>query len=153
MLFCDCCSATRADFSLMVDGDRAWIAYGSWHNYAIKDGVGDWRARVYPDWLREGHQIAVQPLDSSFTRPLTAAEGGRAVTVTRESQESPSFFKRGGFFYIIHGDLCCFCRVGSDAKVLVATDPMGPWTYVTQLNPISGREGGDGGGGGGGGDG
>ena len=27
-------------------------------------------------------------------------------------------FKRNGWYYLLHGDLCCFCKRGSDAKVL-----------------------------------
>ena len=54
--------AGGADFSLLQDGNRAFIAYGSWHNFKIKDG---WRARVFPEWARQGHQIAVQRFRSS----------------------------------------------------------------------------------------
>jgi hypothetical protein len=51
-----------ADFSLLQDGDKAFIAYGSRGNAAIRDG---WRARVYPDYLLGTHRIALQ---SSTTR-------------------------------------------------------------------------------------
>jgi hypothetical protein len=69
--------AGGADFSLLHDGDAAYIAYGSWHNYRISSG---WKAEWYPEWAREGHQISVQRLDpASFTRPDPA--GPPAVTV------------------------------------------------------------------------
>ena len=43
-------------------------------------------------------------------------------------------FKRGDYYYIIHGDLCCFCTRGSDAKVLMSKSPMGPYTEVGAIN-------------------
>ena len=104
-----------ADFSLLSVGDTAYIAYGSWHNYRIKPP--DWRADWYPDWALEGHQIAIEELTPSFEAPIAQ---GRAITVTSAPQEAPAFFHRQGFYYLVHGDLCCFCRKGSDAKVLVA---------------------------------
>lgn len=44
------------------------------------------------------------------------------------------FFKRGQYYYLVHGNLCCFCERGSDAKVLVSKDPMGPFVNVGNLN-------------------
>ena len=77
-------------------------------------------------------QIAIQKLDrSTFTRP--DAETASA-TVTSEGHEAPSFFKRGEFYYLIYGELCCFCRRGSNAKVHVSMNPMGPYQFVEQLN-------------------
>ena len=123
--------AGGADFSLLQDEEsgEAYIAYGAWHNFKISSG---WRSRHYPDWMKEGHQIAIQRLDpTSFTKP---ASPEKAVTVTNESQEAPSFFKRGQYYYLVHGNLCCFCERGSDAKVLVSKDPMGPFVNVGNLN-------------------
>jgi hypothetical protein len=123
--------AGGADFSLVFDADAgdAYIAYGSWHNYAVSEG---WRAEWYPDWAKDGHQIAIEKLDpSTFVEP--AVDSG-AVTVTSAPQEAPAFFKRGGFFYLVHGDLCCFCARGGDAKVLASRSAQGPYALVGQLN-------------------
>ena len=83
--------------------------------------------RRYPEWARDGHQIAVQRLDpATYMQP--DPHGPDAVTVTTRSQEAPAFFRRGGFWYLLHGDLCCFCGHGSDAKVLVSREgPLGPY--------------------------
>ena len=57
------------------------------------------------------------------------------MTITSQEQEAPAFFKRGKWYYIFFGDLCCFCNVGSDAKVVASTSPFGPYTMITNLNP------------------
>lgn len=73
--------AGGADFSLLQEGDDAYIAYGSWHNYRIRSG---WKADWLPEWAREGHQIAVQRLDpTTFTRPDPT--GPPAVTVVSQA--------------------------------------------------------------------
>ena len=125
--------AGGADFALLSDdkSGQAYIAYGAWHNYRLNES---WHEAWLPDWAREGHQIAVQRLDPA-TRFTTAAADTKAVTVTTQSQEAPSFFRRGDYYYIIYGDLCCFCARGSDAKVHVSRSPMGPYVEAGQLNP------------------
>lgn len=78
--------AGGADFSLLQDGDDAYIAYGSWHNYRINTG---WKARWYPEWAREGHQIAVQRLDpTTFAGPDPT--GPPAATVVSQSTTDQS---------------------------------------------------------------
>ena len=99
-----------------------------------------WHEAWLPDWAREGHQIAVQRLDPA-TGFTTAAASPAAVTVTTTSQEAPSFFRRGEFYYIIYGDLCCFCARGSDAKVHVSRSPMGPYVEAGQVGLVVGRVG------------
>merc|ERR1712232_413780 len=36
-------------------------------------------------------------------------------------------FERNGFYYLLFGHTCCFCRSGSNVEVWVASHPMGPW--------------------------
>ena len=125
--------AGGADFSLLFDKktNDAYIAYGSWHNYLINEG---WKSQYYPEWMREGHQIAIQKLDpSTFTRP--DPDANFSITVTGQS-EAPSFFQRGDFYYLVHGSLCCFCARGGDARVLAAQSPYGPYIEVAQLNSM-----------------
>lgn len=118
--------AGGADFALLSVEDEAFIAYGAWYNMGITSG---WRTKVYLDHMLETHQIAIQRLDKSFTRPI-----GEAVTVSKHGQEAPSFFSHSGYYYLIYGNTCCFCRMGSDASVYVAKDPMGPFSYAGSLN-------------------
>ena len=118
--------AGGADFAVLSHGDVAYIAYGSWHNMGITEG---WRARWYPDHMRHSHQIALQKLDPTFTKSV-----GNSITVSSHGQEAPSWFHRGGYWYLVYGNTCCFCRMGSDARVYMAADPMGPYEYATHLN-------------------
>jgi hypothetical protein len=77
-------------------------------------------------------QIAIQKLDrATFTRP---DDNTQSATVTKEGHEAPSYFKRGKFYYLTYGELCCFCRRGSTAKVHVSLNPFGPFQFVQQLN-------------------
>jgi len=44
--------------------------------------------------------------------------------------------ERNGWYYLMFGPTCCFCRQGSAAMVYVAPDPMGPWTDTgIDINP------------------
>jgi len=118
--------AGGADFALLASGGEAHIVYGAWHNMGITSG---WRAQLYPEHMRHSHQIAVQRLDESFTRAV-----GEAVTVSEHGQEAPSWFRRGELWYLIYGHTCCFCKMGSDARVYVGSAPMGPYEYAGHLN-------------------
>ena len=116
------------DFALFAQGERAWIAYGSWDNGYRTGGIH----AFFPPELNAGHQIAVQPLNAAFTGVDSSVV---PRTVTGPDQEAPTLFSHGGLFYLLHGDVCCFCPQGSDAKIQVASDPMGNWTAVGNLNP------------------
>jgi hypothetical protein len=99
------------DFSLLEHGGRAWIA-----------------ANAFED----DHSISVQPLDSSFTDVA-----GAAAVVSIKDQESVGLFESNGKFYMVHGNLCCFCPEGSNVLLSVAESPMGPYTRLRELNPRS----------------
>jgi len=99
------------DFGLLEHEGRAWIAYNS---------------------FQTDHSIAVQELDASFT---DVAPGGNASIVSINDQENVALFESGGKFYLIHGNLCCFCPEGSNVLLSVALSPMGPYTRVRELNP------------------
>ena len=56
-----------------------------------------------------------------------------------EKQDYPWFegggvFKRKGIYYTMLGVDCCFCQWGADARTFTATDVLGNWTYLAQLN-------------------
>ena len=72
---------------------------------------------------------------SELPAPRRVMYALHAALQTTRSQESPAFFRRGEFYYLITGDLCCFCQAGSDAKVMVSREgPLGPFVPAGQLN-------------------
>ena len=90
---------------------------------------------MLPAELNAGHRIALQPLDARFT---DVQPGVNVSTVSPLDKEAPALFAWRGFYYLVYGDLCCFCNQGSTAQVFVAADPMGEWTPAGNLNPYGG---------------
>ena len=104
------------DFDILVDPkdtSRAYIAYDAWGN---------------------NHRVIVEELNSDFTDVL--AKGVPSDFLTPTGNEAPIFFERNGWYYILYGPTCCFCKEGSGAEVLVSSSPLGPWSSMeTDLNP------------------
>ena len=104
------------DFDVIVDPNnrtRAYIAYDAWEN---------------------GHRIMVQELSSNFSDVL--GDGAKTDFLTPKGNEAPIFFERQGWYYILYGPTCCFCKEGSGANVLVSSAPLGPWVSMNvDLNP------------------
>lgn len=104
------------DFVVFVDpkDKAAYIAYDAWdnsHTQTIERLTDDYR-----DSLGANHS----------TGPITAS-----------NHEAPMLFEREGWYYLIIGHTCCFCREGAGAQVFVAQQPMGPWTDTgLDLNPV-----------------
>ena len=50
--------------------------------------------------------------------------------------EAPVIFERAGWYYLLFGNICCFCATGAGARVLVASHPLGNWSDTgIELNP------------------
>ena len=49
--------------------------------------------------------------------------------------EGGAVWDRDGMYFWATGSPCCNCEEGGSARVYVATDPMGNWTYLTNMNP------------------
>jgi len=105
------------DFSILVDEtvtpNTAYLAYDSWGT---------------------NHQIVVEQLTADFTNSLGAAAS--SGTLTPENNEAPILFQRKGWYYLLYGHTCCFCKEGAGAAVLSASNPLGPWHAMDiELNP------------------
>ena len=101
------------DFSIMVEGEQAYIAYDAWGN---------------------NHQVVVEQLNNDFTDSLGASTTTSPLSPT--GNEAPIMFSRGGWYYVLYGTTCCFCRQGAGAEVMVASHPLGPWSAMNaDLNP------------------
>lgn len=87
---------------------------------------------VYTDIKGDGvdrHAIAVERLDATFT-----ASAGEASTTLDRRVEAPAMFKRGGLYYVVFGQTCCFGPEGADARVFVAERPLGPYCKIGDIN-------------------
>ncbi len=113
------------DFNLMVDPNdpdqSAYVAYDAWTN---------------------GHAVVIEKLTPDYLDSLgSEASSGQ---ITPSQNEAPILFERNGFYYLMYGHICCFCRQGSGAQVWTASHPLGPWTDLhLDLNPnhfLTGRE-------------
>ena len=106
-------AAGDADIFVDDNGTDAYIVYNGWYN---------------------DHTLSIEKLNESFTDSLGAQYNSGAVSENK--QEAPAMFKRNGYYYLLYGHTCCFCKEGSGAHVRVASDPMGPWTDTgIELNP------------------
>lgn len=103
------------DAEIFVDenGVDAYIAYNGWDN---------------------DHVISVEKLNADWTDSLGADYNSGPISDAK--QEAPVMLQRNGYYYLMHGHTCCFCRTGSNAWVKVAKHPLGPWTDTKiDLNP------------------
>lgn len=93
------------DFDLFVDTDgTGYVAYDAWSN---------------------SHRVVIEKLSDDFQDSLGAAAS--TGPVSPPSNEAPIMFQRSGWYYLLFGHTCCFCRSGSNAAVWVSTHPLGPW--------------------------
>ena len=88
------------------------------------------------------------PLAASSTRAsgaVTLSVADRAPTNTSSGifgnafVEAPAIFKRGGIYYALFGECCCFCGHGSGIGVYTAAAPLGPWTYHENIGCTGGE--------------
>lgn len=70
--------------------------------------------------------MSVEKLNDSFTDSLGAEFNSGYVGPKK--MEAPAMFHRNGYYYMLYGHTCCFCKEGSGAHVQVAEHPLGPWT-------------------------
>eukprot|EP00667_Euglena_gracilis_P013614 EG_transcript_14053 len=104
------------DFSILVVGSEAYLAYGAWENH---------------------HSISIEKLDDTFTESTKV----NTSLLSPEGNEAPVLMERRGWFYLLYGQTCCFCRDGDGVHVLVSQHPMGPWndTGLDIGKPPAGR--------------
>jgi beta-xylosidase len=80
----------------MVDenGTDAYIAYNGWFN---------------------SHTISIEKLNDTFTDSLGA--NFNSGLISPPSNEAPILFYRKGWYYLLYGHTCCFCKEGAGAAV------------------------------------
>ena len=79
-----------------TSGQReAYISYGAWSNE---------------------HTQTIERLNDNFTNSLGAVASSGPISPP--NNEAPILFHRRGWFYLLFGNTCCFCREGADTQVL-----------------------------------
>ena len=51
--------------------------------------------------------------------------------------EGGGIFERNGSWYVTFGQGCCFCNKGGSTRVHRSQSPLGPYTYVGDINPAA----------------
>ena len=97
------------DLGLFVDEDgKGYIIYSS---------------------IAKGHAISVERLTPDFY-----ASTGESSGIISPDDEAPTLFRRGQTYYALLDICCCFGPQGSGAKVLTASQPLGPYTLRGNIN-------------------
>jgi hypothetical protein len=79
--------------------------------------------------IDQHHSIRVERLAPDFL-----SSTGQVSGVLGVGCEAPSIFRRGSSYYALFDTTCCFCTEGSGARVLVASNPMGPYRQLANIN-------------------
>ncbi|MDR3774686.1 MAG: family 43 glycosylhydrolase [Terracidiphilus sp.] len=79
--------------------------------------------------IDQHHSIRVERLAPDFLSSTGLVSGVLGVGC-----EAPSIFRRGSSYYALFDTTCCFCTEGSGARVLVASNPMGPYRELANIN-------------------
>jgi beta-xylosidase len=95
------------DFSLFKDDDGAgYLLYSSDAHVQVERLTDDFYQSA---WLRN-HSL------TSGVLPF--------------GNEAPAMFKRGGSYYALVSDSCCYCGGGGQVRAFMAPAPLGPYTYT-----------------------
>ena len=101
-------SHSAGDFVIFIDettpNNTAYIAY---------------------DAMSDDHKISIEPLTYDYLNSVPSENSG---FISKRYHEAPALFERNGFYYLIVGHCCCFCKEGADAKVYISDkSPIGPY--------------------------
>ena len=97
------------DFGLFVDDDgTGYLIYTS---------------------IAQKHSVSIERLEPDFC--ASTMEGSPFLS---DGSEACSLFRRGAIYYAVFDACCCFCPLGSGAKVFMADNPFGPYTFRGNIN-------------------
>jgi hypothetical protein len=90
---------------------------------------------IYSSFQPGGPQAVVERLDETWTKSTLQASkpvgSGEGEVMLR--WDSPDGAQTS--YYILAGTGCCFCPTGADVVAWKASDPIGPYTQVRNINP------------------
>jgi len=83
--------------------------------------------------IDQGHSIRVERLTADYL----SSSGETSPVLAREC-EAPALFHRGASSYAVFDHTCCFCAAGSGARILVSSNPLGPYKEIGNINRDAG---------------
>lgn len=101
------------DFTVFVD------------QYQQDDDDDDETAYIAYDAFNNFHTVTIEQLNDDYTATLTETNSG---ALSKINNEAPILFHYSGYYYLMFGQCCCFCKQGSNSHVMVAESMKGPWT-------------------------
>ena len=97
------------DFSLFKDDDGlAYLLYSSSAHVQVERLTADYHES---SWAATGDTSGVFP----------------------HGNEAPAMFKRGGIYYALISDSCCYCGSGGQVRAFQASAPLGPYAYTGDI--------------------
>lgn len=104
-----------------------WVDESTGIGYLIFNSIGN--GKQNGQWIVELDETYLHITNKSaqILHAATGSEGGWL--------EGGGIFKRGSLYYYMAGSGCCYCAGGGGAMVFVATQPLGPWKFQTNVNP------------------
>ncbi|CAF0871500.1 unnamed protein product [Didymodactylos carnosus] len=114
------------------------LQYGNGGDFALLVDDDDGQGYIAYDAFNDFHALQIERLAPDFLSTL-----GSIVTsgiITPINNEAPIFFKRYGWYYLLYGQRCCFCRQGSNSHVLVSRSPLGPFIDTGVDSEAHGQE-------------
>jgi hypothetical protein len=86
-----------------------------------------------------GGAAVVTRLNDAWTAPA-AGEGASSAPVGPGATDVPLMAKRGGSYYLLLGQRCCFCGEGSDTLAFSGPSPLGPFVPAGRLGAVAGAQ-------------
>lgn len=124
----------RGPFRVVNEAAKVFQPEPGDHNLFVDDdGTGYLIYTSIPGDEQTRHGMSVEKLDPGLT-----ASTGENCGVFAHRVEAPAMFKHGGLYYCVFGNTCCFCLEGAGARVYRAVSPMGPWTFLGDINRDAG---------------
>lgn len=77
----------------------------------------------------QNHSIRVQRLTPDYLGVTSDTSAVLAVGC-----EAPALIRNGDRYYALFDSTCCFCSSGSGVRVLIASNPLGPYTEKGNIN-------------------
>jgi hypothetical protein len=97
--------------------------------FVDNDGTGYY---IYTD-IDNDYAVRVERLTADFTD--STGHGGGYIGF---GYEAPVLFRRNDLYYIMVASLCAACPQGSEVAVETSPSPLGPYTFIGEINHQSG---------------